>query len=107
MIKVEYNPTTPEIWKLLEDYSRDGLTVPAGFTTDLASTPRIVWAFFPRWDRYAEAAVVHDYLCIHGLGFTGKQIDKIFLNHMIADGVNPWRAFIMWSAVRMFGKKEW
>ena len=105
MIKVEYNTATPEIWCLLEDYSRDGITVPAGFTTDLASTPRITWAFFPRWGRYAEAAVVHDYLCIYGLGYTARQIDAIFYNHMMEDGAATWRAYIMWVAVRTFGKK--
>ena len=107
MIKVEYNPKTPQVWMLLEEYSRDGITVPAGFTTDLASTPRIIWALFPRWDRYAPAAVVHDYLCINGLGYTGKEIDNIFHKHMVEDGVKPYRAFIMWACVRLFGNKEW
>ena len=105
MIKVEYNTATPEIWKLLEDYSRDDIVVPAGFITDLASTPRFAWAFFPRWGRYAEAAVVHDYLCVLGLGYTAKQIDTIFYRHMVEDGAAHWRAFIMWTAVRAFGKK--
>ena len=107
MIKVEYNPKTPEVWRLLTDYSRDGITVPAGFTTDLASTPRFIWALYPRWDRYAEAAVVHDYLCVNGLGYTGKQMDDMFYNHMIEDGVKKHRAFIMWACVRIFGNKEW
>ena len=107
MIKVEYNPKTPEVWRLLEDYSRDGITVPADFSTDLASTPRFVWALYPRWDRYAEAAVVHDYLCVNGLGYSSREIDKIFHRHMVEDGVKPHRAFIMWVCVRLFGKKDW
>ena len=107
MIEVEYNPKTPKVWRLLTDYSRDGITVPAGFTTDLASTPRIIWALYPRWDRYAPAAVIHDYLCINGLGYTGQEIDSLFHRHMVEDGVKPHRAFIMWTCVRIFGKKEW
>ena len=105
MIKVEYDSKTPEVWMLLEDYSRDGITVPAGFTTDLASTPRFIWALYPRWDRYAPAAVIHDYLCLNGLGYTGKQIDDTFHRQMIEDGVKRHRAFIMWVCVRVFGKK--
>ena len=37
------------------------ITVPSGFITDLASTPRILWAFIAPFD-VARAAIVHDLL---------------------------------------------
>jgi hypothetical protein len=36
------------------------IRVPAGFITDFASTPRIVWALIPPTGRWSKAAVVHD-----------------------------------------------
>lgn len=41
-----------------EDY----VTVEAGFITDFASTPRVIWSLFPPWGKYGKAAVVHDKL---------------------------------------------
>lgn len=38
------------------------VTVPIHFKTDFASTPRFLWAFFPPYGKYTEAAVLHDYL---------------------------------------------
>ena len=37
------------------------ITVPEGFATDLASTPRIAWSLVAPWD-IARAAIIHDYL---------------------------------------------
>ena len=98
MIKVSYDVHHPHVWTLLEDYSRDGITVPAGFTFDVASVPRFAWWLYPRWGRYAEAALVHDYLC------TGdtcrKEADKLFYKHMREDGVLRVHAWIMYACVR-------
>lgn len=39
------------------------ITIPAGFETDGASVPRLLWMFFPPLGGdYDEAAVLHDYL---------------------------------------------
>lgn len=39
------------------------ITVPAGFETDGASVPRLLWCLFPPFGGdYDEAAVLHDYL---------------------------------------------
>jgi hypothetical protein len=38
------------------------ITVPAGFVTDFASTPRAIWAVLPPFGTYQLAAVVHDFL---------------------------------------------
>ncbi len=45
-----------------EEGSNDVVDVPIGFHTDFASVPRPLWAFLPRWGKYGNAAVIHDYL---------------------------------------------
>jgi len=45
--------------------ARFRVTVPAGFVTDLASVPRLLWAIVPRDGLYNGAAVVHDFLYQH------------------------------------------
>ena len=34
----------------------------AGFVTDLASTPQILWSMLPRAAAYSYPAIIHDYL---------------------------------------------
>ena len=53
-------------WYLREDLrwssiSGDQHIVPKGFVTDFASIPRPLWSLLPKWARYGNAAVVHDY----------------------------------------------
>ena len=48
--------------KVVRDTNKtETITVPSGFITDLASTPRILWAFIAPFD-VARAAIVHDLL---------------------------------------------
>lgn len=37
--------------------------IPAGYLTDGASVPRVLWASVPPWGPYGPAVVVHDQLC--------------------------------------------
>lgn len=51
--------------ELLEDFIyldplHGTMLVPKGYKTDLASVPRLLWALFPPFGRYAFAAVIHD-----------------------------------------------
>ena len=39
------------------------VTVPAGYLTDGASVPSVLWSRLPPWGQYGQAAVVHDLLC--------------------------------------------
>lgn len=59
------------MWELLQPltYTTDDneiITVPAGFQTDLATTPRILWSWIPPDWKYSKAAVIHDYLIVSG-----------------------------------------
>ena len=76
--------------------------VPAGFITDLASTPRITWTVFPKSGIYTEASVIHDFLYREG-EYPRKQCDKIFKKALRQCGVGRIRTEMMYRAVRMFG----
>lgn len=98
------------LWKIYQPFefyltedNSDIIVVPAGFITDLASVPRIMWSFLPPDGKYAKAAIVHDYLYDNGLR-TKKQADLIFLDAMRVLGVPRWKRTIMYLAVNYFGK---
>ncbi len=79
------------------------ICIPTGTITDLASVPRFLWAIFPPHGRYAKAAIVHDYLYDQAIG-TKRQADDIFLEAMGVLGVPPVPRYLMYWAVRMFGR---
>lgn len=98
-------------WELLADFSfhvgsyssDDVITVPAGFVTDLASVPRILWTFLPPHGKYSKAAIIHDYLYEYGIR-TKKYADDVFLEAMEVLGVPAYKRQLMYWAVRMFGR---
>lgn len=85
-------------------------TIPAGFITDFASVPRALWAVFPPTGPYGKAAVVHDYLYVLGgrlgsdLIVSRSETDRIFREAMATLGVGTVRRWLMWVAVRLFGR---
>jgi hypothetical protein len=110
-------------WKLLEDFcyfdeegapgETDGtfIDVPAGFVTDFASIPRVLWNILPPTGPYGKAAVIHDYLYWTGKA-EGRPIPKsyadgVFYRAMRELGVGFLRARSMWLAVRLFGRGIW
>lgn len=83
-------------------------TVPADFVTDFASVPRLFWALFPPFGKFTIAAVAHDHLYAGGeRGVTRKEADRVFLEIMVGDGTQVWRALIMYRMVRWFGRSSW
>ena len=97
------------------------ITVSSGFVTDLASTPRILWAFIAPFD-VARAAIVHDllyksirqYRWKKGLIEEDKELienakvaaDKVFLLAMkdAEPKVSGWKIYSAWKAVDLFGR---
>lgn len=76
--------------------------IPQGQRTDMASTPRGLWPWFPPFGTYSKAAVVHD--CLYrSHRATRREADAIFYRAMIACGTARWRARVMWWGVRCFG----
>lgn len=82
------------------------ITIPKGFTTDLASVPRIFWSVYPPFGRYTSPAVLHDYLYSlvdSGLGsMTYKYADKLFLRSMREIGVSRITRNILYYSVRLY-----
>ena len=95
------------------------ITVPKNYITDLASVPRICWAFIAPFD-VARAAVIHDILYEkingafkEGIISTKKQrelyrsiADKIFRQGMenSEPSVPKWKIKSAYYSVRMFGR---
>ena len=94
------------------------ITVPVGFKTDLASTPRTLWAVIAPFD-IARAAIIHDLLYktirqyrwgndnvdMELVKKAKKAADKVFKLAM-ADSTPPakkWKQWAAWKAIDMFG----
>ena len=97
------------------------ITVPTGFITDLASTPRLLWNVIAPFDA-ARAAIVHDllykairtYRWQKGANEEDKELiknakvaaDKVFLLAMkdAEPKVSGWKIYSAWKAVDLFGR---
>lgn len=96
------------------------IRVPQRFQHDGASAPRLVWTLSGlRPDGLLRAgALVHDFLYRSGgklapgavkppRQFSRAEADSVFHRLMVRAGVRPWRAFIAYLAVRLFGGSSW
>ena len=98
------------------------ITVKKDFVTDLASVPRMCWAFIAPWD-VARAAIIHDLLYkrirqhrkahskslgedMEVVNKAKKASDDVF--HMAMKDANPpvakWKIAAAYYSVRMFGR---
>jgi hypothetical protein len=96
--------TEPMIYRLRD--SGTEVVVPAGFVTDFASTPRLMWSLLPPIGTYLQAAVVHDYL-YWTQGCTRAQADRILLLAMEDNGVSAATRQIIYRGVRAGGDTPW
>lgn len=109
-------------WKLrhalVYDGTTDTIVVPAGFTTDFASTPRCLQWLAPSTGKYTLAAILHDFLCDrmeHGQALLPKTFDNdvrvryisardadgLFRRVMREEGVGVVQRWLLWSGVRI------
>lgn len=84
-------------WKLLrrftyrigKRYSRRMISISAGFLSDFASVPRIVWWLLPWWAKFNKASILHDWLYkvkkIMGKPITRKEADTLWLGAMFIE----------------------
>jgi hypothetical protein len=86
--------------------SGNTIMVPLGFATDFASIPRLFWTILPKWGKYGNAAVVHDYLYFQQ-ELPRKEADGIFREAMGVLNVAAWQKFAIYHAVRWFGFLAW
>ena len=98
-------------WRLMWDViiqleSGRRFIIPAGFVTDFASVPRCFWFILPPMGRYGKAALLHDWL-YYTKYLPRSEADRVFLEVMLMMGVRSWKAYVMYSAVRLFGWIKW
>jgi hypothetical protein len=101
-------------WVIMRDFgydvgaegSGDHIDVPIGFETDFATVPRPFWAILPKWGRYGNAAVIHDWLY-----WTQTRpraaADGVFFEAMGVLDVNAVTRHVLYWAVRLFGGIAW
>lgn len=110
----------PDWWELyfpITEMLSDGETieVQAGYVTDFASVPPLLWSVIPPIGKYNRAAILHDYLYdmqykqVEKGEFEARRFcDSEFLR--IANRSNPKgkiRHYLMFIFVRLFGRKAW
>jgi hypothetical protein len=101
-------------WIILSDFgyeigsegSSDVIDVPIGTHTDFASIPRPLWAILPRWGKYGNAAVIHDWL-YWNQARSRREADEILLEAMVVLEVSAWQKYPIFWAVRIFGWIAW
>lgn len=99
-------------WELVREFSLlvEGrtYTVPAGFVTDFASSPRFFWRVLPPVGLYVPAAILHDWLYSLEVvpAVSRRAADRAFRAAMEARGVPAWQRWALWLAVRLFGGRH-
>lgn len=85
--------------------------VPAGFVTDLASVPAVLWGVIASYGRQTLPAVLHDVLYAAARAAPRatrarrlrREADTLFRATLRATGAGPVRQWFMWAGVRAFG----
>ena len=93
-------------YEIGEEDSSNNINVPIGTYTDFASIPRPLWAIFPRWGKYGNAAVIHDWM-YWNQSRSRKEADDIFLEGMEVLEFPTWKRKTIYRAVRLFGGFAW
>jgi hypothetical protein len=91
-------------FKLQEEVTVRGYTIPAGFRTDFASIPRFALSLMgsPVRKEYRRASLVHDFLCVTKMA-TRASADRIFYEILLEDGTKKRQALLMYLAVIVWG----
>lgn len=102
----------PATWKLdspliyQSDVAGMTFTVPAGFVTDLASTPRIPFVYEIGGGIANKASVIHDFAySTHPV--PRNVADAVLREASAVTGVAKWRRWAMWAGVRLGGASHW
>ena len=95
------NKTTWELLAPIVFVSKTGYfaIIEKGFTTDLASVPRIFWPIVPPFGRYSRAAVLHDYLLQENL-VSIETANEMFFEALETLNTNKTTRFLIKTGVR-------
>lgn len=77
------------------------IVIPVGFLTDLASVPRVPFAYWLVGGKANAAAVVHDFLCKYKI-VPREKADAVFLEVAEITKVVAWRRKTMHAGVRAY-----
>jgi hypothetical protein len=77
-----------------------------GFMTDFASIPRPFWTILPKWGKYGNAAVIHDWL-YWSQDRSRHEADRIIFEAMGVLNVSDWQRYAIYWAVWLFGGMAW
>jgi hypothetical protein len=84
---------------------RQVFRIPDGFETDLASVPRVFWAFLPPNGTYEKAAVLHDTFCAAlargDCEVSSRDADAIFRRVAREGGAGFLTRWALWTGVRL------
>lgn len=108
----EESTTARQLWRLTKPLrywsnTMGWIIVPEGYITDLASVPRVPLAYWLAGGLANRPAVVHDWLCekLYSVRrITWRQAADILLEAMEAEGVAPWRRWLIHKAVLVHGR---
>lgn len=102
-----------EYWILWTDMAWDignsghRIVVPAGFVTDFASIPKILWSTgLTPTGRYGRAAIIHDFL-YWSQGCSREQSDRLLVIAMKESEVNSIEENIIYAGVSVGGAAPW
>lgn len=99
-------------WQLLENLEYDSeltgkkYTVPAGFSSDFATVPRLPLIFALVGNTASAPAALHDYLYWTHVE-DRKTSDRIFREAASGENLPKWRVFLLYWGVRLFGGSHW
>lgn len=80
------------------------IEIPKEFKTDLASIPRLAWTFVPpNYSPFIAPSILHDYLYTCHNGMSRKEVDTIYYNALLNNGVSQMTSSMFYYAVRLFG----
>lgn len=106
MLRIELEYINNNKWEIMNSftvcYFGIMITIPKGFKSDLASTPKILWSIYPPFGKYINASIIHDYLYTNHL-LTRSQADYVLLHEMKNAGINKITCYIFYISVRLFG----
>lgn len=100
----------------LEYLTEDGwrIAVPAGFITDFASIPRVLWSLIPPRGRYNRPAIIHDYLYHYAPvdSTTGARVTKGRADAILREGCKNvddrlTQRWTIWLGLRLGGFVAW
>lgn len=107
-----YKPIYPSTKEKL-NYVLCTVTVPTKFVTNLISSPPIMWPLVPQTGPGSWSSIVHDYMYTYdvlkpnGEPFNKKEIDQIFHIGILSEGMNKFKAYMSYRALRAVGVHAW